>query len=182
METSALPTLSEQPLHHSECCATLSKTLIETLCRLLPSAPCLTLSIGCGTGLLEALVLLNYCTRLSIQAVEVRQDLIRYLPKENTQIVKGTWELCALAEEARAWLWVYPREAALVQMYVDRFGCDAVRLVVWLGPRMDLAEYEVIFQGEWEKRAHEDCGVRPYEALVSWHRRNATSYGNRTTY
>ena len=182
MEMSQLPALADQPLHHPGCCATLSKTLIETLCRLLPAAPHLTLSIGCGTGLLEALLLSCYCTRLSIQAVEVRHELIRYLPKENIQIVKGTWELCALAKEAIAWLWVYPREAALVQMYMDRFGWDTVTLVVWLGPRVDLAEYEVIFEGCWEKRAHVSCGIRPYEVLVSWHRRSARSCKDQTTY
>lgn len=177
MAANNLPALSERPLHHPDCCATLSKTLIETLCQLLPSAPSLTLSIGCGTGLLEALLLL-YSTNLNMQVVEVRDGVIRYMPDENTHLVKGTWELCNLAGEATAWLWVYPREAALVQKYLDNFGYVTVTPVVWVGPMFDLPEYEVLFGERWEKRIHENCGLKPYEALVSWHQRNITSCGN----
>lgn len=86
-------------------------------------------------------------------------------------IVHGTWALCALAGEAAAWIFVYPRRASLLQEYIEEYGNGAVMMIVWLGPRADFAEHkEVLDQlgSAWTAEIVESCGLRPYEILVVW--------------
>ena len=165
-----LPRLSSEPTQYSDCCCTLSEPLMMTLARLLPPDPSITLSIGCGTGLLEA-ILLRYCPGLRLRAIEVKREVICYLSDEIFEIAKGTWDLCPSAAVAAAWIFIYPRETALVDGYRKKFGQGAVTLVIWIGPRADLSDYEEIFRGSWTKHIHEDCGLSQYETMISWERR-----------
>lgn len=83
----------------------------------------------------------------------------------------GTWALCALAAEAAAWMFVYPRQASLLQNYIAEYGNGAVATVVWLGPRVDFAEHkEVLNQlgSAWKAEIVEDCGLSSYEILGVW--------------
>ena len=164
-----LPVLLQKPTQYSDCCCTLSKPLVTNLATMLPSKPSMTISIGCGTGLLEAF-LLQHCPELCLQAIEVRSEIIEYLPKENYELVRGTWDLSSTAVSATSWIFVYPREASLIKHYQEAFSGGAVSLVIWIGPRSDLPQCENMFGYPWIQRVHEDCGLSPYEAMVTWKR------------
>ncbi|KAI9369583.1 hypothetical protein BJX61DRAFT_536303 [Aspergillus egyptiacus] len=140
--STSLP-LSPTPLPN--CCLSLSRPLLTTLSTLLPSNPSsFTLSIGSGSGLLEALLMHRHPT-LHIEGVEVSPSVNLYLPEENLNIVSGTWELCPRAADAGAWMFVYPREPGLVRRYLDEFAGGKVEKVVWLGPKADWEDYSRVF-------------------------------------
>ncbi|KAF2091797.1 hypothetical protein K490DRAFT_31788 [Saccharata proteae CBS 121410] len=161
-----LPNLLDDPKHHPDCCLGLSKPLIDKLILLLPKAPDVSLSIGSGSGLLEAYLAQRNCR---IEGVEVNSNVNTYLPEESTYTVGGTWDLCDRAAAAKAWIFVYPRTPKLVTQYVETYGSAAVQVIVWLGPRVDWADFEACFQNlsGVQIEVGEDCGVvTPYEMLA----------------
>ena len=81
-----LPLLSNSATHHPDCCSSLFIALIAKLVSLLPPDPALTLSIGSGTGLLEALLLQHEST-IVLRAVEVTQDVKKHLPEGLVDVV-----------------------------------------------------------------------------------------------
>jgi hypothetical protein len=161
-----LPLLKEEPSLHPDCCASLSTELIATLLRILPKYPSLILSIGCGTGLLEAQVLSHHAD-FNLEGVEVSAGLNKYLPKDRMNIASGTWDLCSKAVAAHAWMFVYPREPKLVRSYVEKVDGSKVESIVWLGPRADWPDFEGCFLGHGLLIEHvSDSGLAPYEMLV----------------
>ena len=126
----------------------------------------MAISIGRGTGLLEA-ILLRECPDLCLQAIEVRSEIIEYLPKAIYEIVKGTWDLSSRALSATSWMFVYPREISLVMHYLEALSSEAVSLVIWIGRRSDVPECENMFGYPWIQRVYEDCGLNPSEAMIS---------------
>ncbi len=92
-----------------------------------PHGPLLTVSIGCGTGFAGA-ILLQFCPRLDLRAIEVSHDFIRYLSEQTVEIEKGTSDLYPLAGSAAAWIFIYPREASLMEHFLKSFGDGDVRL------------------------------------------------------
>lgn len=48
-------------------------------------------------------------------------------------IVHGSWALRALAGEAAAWIFVYPRQTSLLQNYIEGYGNGAVMMIVLVG-------------------------------------------------
>ena len=168
---------ASSPIHHPECCAALTRSLIALLASLLPPDPALTLSIGSGTGLLEALILHQRPT-LDIKAVEVPTTNNKYMPVERLQSVNGYRDICSLAADASAWMFVYPRDTWLLRRYVEAFGDQQCELIIWIGPRAD--ELEDQFFGEiWTKEDCETCALKDYEsmALVRLRLRFTTLYG-----
>lgn len=167
-----LPQLSHIPVQHADCCAALSSTLVAKVAQSLPSAPALTISIGSGSGILEALILRDR-PEVCLQAIEVSHDINLYLSAENVQIVSGTWDLCALAANSTAWIFVYPREFSLVEKYLQTFGSAAVQLLIFLGPKADISNMEALMESRaWKMEAIVECGVSQYEALLVWKRSN----------
>lgn len=165
-----LPQLTIQPTHHPDCCPSISRTSIKNIVQLLPSAPSLTISIGSGTGLLEALLLRQHPT-LFLRAIEVSENVNKYMPKESVEIVHGTWDLCAAAANATTWLFVYPRETSLLHRYMQRYGASSVRAAVWLGPVADFQEVDGVmkeYKSAWTRRLIGDCGLSQYEAMALW--------------
>lgn len=165
-----LPQLSKDPIQVADCCSSLSAELLSTLVAILPRQPALTLSIGSGTGLLEALIL-QQCSDIRLQAIEVSETVSQYLPVEAMNIVHGTWALYGLAGDAAAWMFVYPRQASLLQSYIGKYGDVSVVTVVWLGPRVDFAEHRQILDqlgSAWTAEIVEDCGISTYEILAIW--------------
>ncbi len=159
------------PIHLSDCCSSLSKSIIKRLASLLPSDPALTLSIGSGTGLLEAL-LLHQRPTLDLKAVEVPVANNKYLPADRVQIVNGYRDLCNLAADASAWMFVYPRDAWLLREYVQAFGTQRQKceLIIWIGPRADQLGND--FFGEmWIEEDFEKCALKDYETMALWKRR-----------
>lgn len=167
-----LPRLSNIPVQYADCCAALSSTLVANLAQSLPAAPALTISIGSGSGILEALILRDR-PEICLRAIEVSQDINQYLSAKNLQIVSGTWDLCAMAANSIAWIFVYPRDFSLVEKYLQNFGSASVQLLFFLGPKADSSNVKALMENRaWKREAIEECGVSQYEALLVWRRSN----------
>lgn len=138
--------LPSEPTGHPHCCLSISRGLIDLLGRTLPPGPAITLSIGSGTGLLESL--LAECNpHVRVEGVEAESSINEYIPEQNMHTVAGTWDLCSAAEEAEAWLFVYPKETKLVRKYLREYGNkEVLKTIVWLGPRSDWQDYNPILK------------------------------------
>ena len=156
------------PAHLPDCCSSLSVSLLKLLASLLPPGPALTLSIGCGSGLLEALLLYQR-PQLDLKAVEVPTTDSKYMPVDRLQIVRGCRDLCDFAGDASAWMFIYPRDTWLLREYIEAFGGQRCHLIIWIGPRAD--QLEGTFFGEmWVKEGMEECGLENYETMALWRR------------
>ena len=143
---------------------------MEYLASLLPPNPALTLSIGSGTGLLEALLLVQRPT-LNLKAVEVPTTNNKYMPVDKVEVVNGSRDLCSLAADASAWMFIYPRDTWLMQKYVQHFGVQKCELIIWIGPKADHPNIEKDLLGKvWIKEEFEDCGLKDYEIMALWRR------------
>lgn len=162
-----LPTLSDVPTHHPDCCLSLSNNLLATLDQTISTVHGPILSIGSGSGLFEAL-LASKNTAREVEGVEVSSSVNKYLPEESTYAVGGTWDLCSRAQDAAIWVFVYPRVPALVKRYFETFGGASVRLAIFLGPKADWADFEESFQatGFMSPEIFEECGLVPYELMA----------------
>ncbi|KAI5455993.1 hypothetical protein BGZ63DRAFT_418039 [Mariannaea sp. PMI_226] len=179
-----LPVLApgEPPIRHADCCLGLSSNLFRVLTAIFyekrpVSGKWTVLSVGSGTGLLEAL-LLGYvqshsneldesCLSLShlgIEGVEVyepssRTHLNKYLPEHARSTVRGTWEISPRAqdEDVLIWMFTYPRQTTLVVQYVKAAlePESSVKLLVWLGPVADWDEFRPCFQPSTPKGPNE---------------------------
>lgn len=164
-----LPCLTTTPVHHPDCCAALTSTLVSRIVQFLPPKPSFTISIGSGTGLLEALILQAH-PEVQLEAVEVPGlTLNQYLPEESIHVVSGTWDLCSRASKATVWMFVYPRETSLVRKYFDELGTHSVELLVWLGPRADYLAINQLMSSSWAMEMFDGCGSQ-YELLGVWRR------------
>lgn len=105
---------------------------------------------------------------LSVQGVEVASTVNRYIAEEDMHVVGGGWGLCPSAQQAAAWMFVYPRDPRLVTKYIETYGHDSVELIVWLGPRVDWADYVPCFRQSAfsDLTFPEDTGLAPYETMV----------------
>ncbi|KAJ7302306.1 hypothetical protein DFH08DRAFT_75883 [Mycena albidolilacea] len=158
-----LPTLTASASRHPSSCASLSLPLLDLLDAVLPPPSEVTLSVGSGTGLLEALFLQRHPHRSSpgyFLGVEVAQarPINRFLPEANTTVVLGTWAVApGEAERAEGLMFVYPRQPALVRAYLGR--ATRVRTVVWIGPRCDVDDFVGVMR-EWGEEDQEATGGR----------------------
>lgn len=158
--------LSESPQRFPGCCLGISSTLITYLVSILPKKPTFTVSIGSGSGLLEALIV-NH-DNVSVQGVEIASNVNRYIAEEDMNVVIGSWDLCSAAQEASAWMFVYPRDPNLIKKYIDTYAAHSLNTVLWLGPRVDWPDYESRFrQSSFSELVFpEDIGLTPYEMVV----------------
>ena len=166
------------PDHLPACCSSLSLSLIQHLASLLPPDPALTLSVGSGTGLLEAL-LLHQRPTLDLKAVEVPSINNKFMPVDKMKIVNGSRDLCDLAADASAWMFIYPRDTRLLQRYVRAFGDQKCELIISIGPRADQLKNDV-FREMWMKEDFENCGLRDYEIMTLWRRTKSDSKASPT--
>lgn len=144
-----LPQLTDKATVYSGCCLALSTPLVAHVHSLLPPAPALTLSIGSGFGLLEALLIAAPCSP-KIVGVEVVPSPNMYLSRANHRVVHGTRFHEPLAAEAEAWLFVYPRRVGLVTEYLTSYANLAVQKIIWIGPQADWDDYKGCFVDGWE--------------------------------
>jgi hypothetical protein len=83
-------------------------------------------------------------------------------------VVGGGWGLYPSAQQATAWMFVYPRDPKLITKYIDSYGDQAVEMIVWVGPRVDWADYEPCFCksafSNWS--VLENIGLTPYETAI----------------
>ncbi|EXF75870.1 hypothetical protein CFIO01_11385 [Colletotrichum fioriniae PJ7] len=202
----SLPPLTNEPQRHPDSCLTLSLPLIKALHAQLPPAPDLTLSIGSGTGLVEALLdslagtqegqNLTQAPYAALQAsgssssqaspaprAALNLTSIEIAPSPNTyhpchRTVPGTWALDPAAAEAKAWVFVYPKQVALVRKYMEAFasnesgGNGAVETVVYVGPRMDWDDFRGALEpfaesvDVWDEERMEGAGGQRWECVV----------------
>ncbi|KAJ5351812.1 hypothetical protein N7452_000786 [Penicillium brevicompactum] len=159
--------LSPSPTRFPDCCLGISSTFLDHIISLLPRKPSFTVSVGSGSGLLEALIT-DRDENVSVHGVEIGSTVNRYIAEEDMHVVTGGWGLCPAAQQASAWIFVYPRDPKLVKKYIDTYGNQSIDLIVWLGPRVDWADYEAQFaQSSFSSLAFpDDIGLTPYELMA----------------
>ncbi|CAG8923939.1 unnamed protein product [Penicillium salamii] len=158
--------LSPSPQRFPDCCLGISSTLLDHLISILPKKPTFTVSVGSGSGLLEALIANR--GDVSVHGVEIGSSVNRYIAEEDMHVVTGGWGLCPAAQKASAWIFVYPRDPRLIKKYIDTYGHLSVELIVWLGPRVDWPDYETQFTQSLfsDLDFPDDIGLTPYELMV----------------
>lgn len=132
--------LHDKPRHLPELCCGVSQPLMGLLLDHLPTDGSLVLSIGCGSGLLEAMLLRAARTSgraLGLSGVEVPSCVVHYLTAESVLRVAGTRDLHPEAMLATTLMFVYPRKPALVASYIKDCSNGALECVVWIGPSSD---------------------------------------------
>jgi hypothetical protein len=173
-----LPKISSVASQLPDCCLSISTKLLDILIQEVLSSSGhklrtgTILSIGSGSGLLEALLLdrlqaENIATNdivnagtlgkrdLSVIGVEVYQaegdPINKYLPEQAVATVRGTYSLSPLVSEGGvcALLFVYPRQKRLVAEYVEQVvkGKTSCDVILWLGPLADWTEFESCLKG-----------------------------------
>lgn len=162
-----LPQLTEKATVYSGCCLGLSTPLVAHLHSLLPPAPALTLSIGSGFGLLEALLVAAPYSS-NIVGVEVEPSPNKYLRAARHRTVYGTRFLDPLAAQALAWLFVYPKRVELVSEYVTAYGRDRVQTIIWAGPQADWDHCKGCFQTGWDVHTQgaDQVGGKAWELIA----------------
>ena len=167
-----LSSLTDMPKHYPDCCLAISQPLVQTLLSALPRAPQRVMSIGSGSGLLEATLLRSARDAIDIVGVEVSPTVNKHLLEQNTLFINGTWALHSEARSAAAWMFVYPREPRLVKLYLDVYASKNLELTVWLGPRCDWPDYAPIFKAcnLFRVALIEDCGAASYEMMAIMNR------------
>lgn len=174
-----LPVLSDEAKHHPDCCLSLSRCLVERLSQLFVDSarPGFVLSVGSGSGLLEALIVQCLQQRqiqdLWVEGVEVACEsgqMNRHLPEELNNIVEGTWALYERASTASALMFVYPRAPRLVQQYLGSImqNTSDTRLVIWLGPKADWNDFVACFESPGFNKVYfpTECGLLDYELMA----------------
>ncbi|RSM16859.1 hypothetical protein CDV31_004328 [Fusarium ambrosium] len=191
--TLELPRLQDAPVRHPNCCLSFSSKLIQILTRIFsgtvtPDGTSTVLSIGSGSGLLEALLLAHVEAKdgsgapsFNVEGVEVQQlsgkpPVNRYLPEQAIYTVRGTWDVVSRLQDpdVTALMFVYPRQPTLVAGYIKAVTEQDlhVRTIVWLGPMADWDVFEPCFmandkqQIELEKFQGADAGLDGYEMMV----------------
>ncbi|KAJ4402464.1 hypothetical protein N0V91_007178 [Didymella pomorum] len=162
-----LPRLNDRATVYSGSCLALSTPLVAHVHSLLPLTPALTLSIGSGFGLLEALLIAAPYSS-NIVGVEVAPSPNTYLPQTSHRVVHGTRFHEPLAAAAEAWLFVYPRRVGLVTEYLMSYGHDAVQKIIWIGPQADWDDYKPCF-AEWEVHTEnaDEVGGKAWELIAT---------------
>lgn len=168
----ALDKLSEKPAHFADCCPGVSKPLICAIVDHLPQSPALTLSIGSGSGLLEA-ILLEATERdrgeaVNLRGVEVPSCVNTHLPPERVLRVPGTTSLHPDVFLASCLMFVYPRNAMLIEMHLNANIDGAMEKLIWLGHRNDFfPEAQLLLSAAFYRlECIDGPGIPEYEVLV----------------
>lgn len=171
MATTLLQKLGSLPIHFSDCCPGISKPLVSAVADRLPEYPALTLSIGSGSGLLEAILLeeteTNNGQAANLYGVEVPPCVNTHLPDERVLRVPCTMSLHPDAMLASALMFVYPRNPSLVTLYLDAFIDGALEKVLWLGHRSDWPDaWKLLRAAFYQIELVEGPGFPEYELLA----------------
>ncbi len=160
--------VSDEPKLFPGCCAGLSRPMLKTLASRLPRHPAMVLSIGCGSGLLEGLLLLlDTDEKVNVYGVEVAACVNKHLPERRLLRVPSTSSLHPEAWLASTLLFVYPRQPTLLTRYIENFVHGALEQVVWFGHRSDWPEIEDVLTSYFNGiEVVEGPGMMEYELLV----------------
>ena len=196
--------LHHSPIRHAHCCLSISQTLLEILLTVFVhhgnsqrAGEEVVLSVGSGTGLLEALLQdhidrhrpVGSANPLTIEGVEVEQSgsaapsVNKYLAEQHMNMVRKTGDVSPrlLASNTTCVIFVYPRQTSLVLSYVETLSSSRslVVSVVWLGPIADWGDFRPCFEPllgcsipgfRQNMIVGQDSGLDDYEMMVSWTR------------
>jgi len=167
-EVSAISSsLTENPAYFPDCCAGISRPLLQVLADRLPPDPALVFSIGSGSGLLEALLVHTTKGRIKICGVEVPTCTNRFLPEKRLLRVPCTASIHPDAFLASTLMFVYPRMASLIARYIESSLDGALEEVVWLGHRNDWKDVEEVLRSSFSRfELLEGSGLPSHELLV----------------
>lgn len=179
-------TLTVKPTHHPECCLSISYRLFTCLSELVREAAeasheeTMLLSIGCGTGFLEAALAVHLqelnLPHVRVEGVEVASAETKYLSDELVHRVRGTRDICRRAASANILMFVYPREGELVKQYCTQFA-DNIHTMLWLGPRADFISQQDLLHnmdGFNGPLLLGNAGLAHYEIAVAYRSNTAT--------
>ncbi|KAK5173763.1 uncharacterized protein LTR77_002444 [Saxophila tyrrhenica] len=163
--------LDQTTKHYADLCPAISRPLVATLVDWLPPAPALTLSIGCGSGILEAILLHaaeeDHGKQLNLCAVEVPDCAVTHLPEDCVARVPNTFSIYDDAMLASTLIFVYPRQAKIIAMYLGAAKGTALEQIIWLGHRSDWPEAEeILLASSVQIQRVERPGTAEYELLV----------------
>lgn len=162
-----LAQVADEPQQFAGCCLAISKLLLSTLLSTLPRKPDLILSVGCGSGLLEGMLLESSHDDLNLFGVEVPSCDCPYLPAERVLRVSGTRSRHSDAILASVLVFVYPRVASLIASYVDACADGALEKLFWLGHRSDWADCEKIIHDSFtDVTVVENAGLPAHDIMV----------------
>ena len=162
-----LAEVGDEPQQFAGCCLAISKPLLQTLASTLPRNPNLILSVGCGSGFLEGLLLQMLPGELNLFGIEVPSADCRFLPAGRVLKVPGTRALHSDAIIASVLMFVYPRVPELIASYVDAFSDGALEKLVWLGHRSDWVDSEKIMYDSFvDVNVVHDAGLPAHEIMV----------------
>jgi len=162
-----LAEVGDEPQQFAGCCLAISKPLLQALASALPRDPDLILSVGCGSGFLESLLLQMLPGQLNLFGVEVPSADCEYLPLGRVIKVPGTRALHSDAIFASVVMFVYPRVPELIASYVNAFADGALETLVWLGHRSDWADCEkILYDSFVDVNVVQDAGLPDHEIMV----------------
>lgn len=162
-----LPQVVDEPKLFAGCCLAISKPLLQALISTLPCKPELILSVGCGSGLLEKLLLQLSNDTLDLYGVEVPGCPCPFLPVERVLRVSGSRSLHSDAILASVLVFVYPRVSTLIASYLEVCVDGALEKLVWLGHRSDwLDSKKLIFDSFIDVQMVENAGLPDHEIMV----------------
>lgn len=187
-----LPQLSDDAVRHPGFCLSISTGLVHLLSSVLNSCtadhqPTLVLSVGSGTGLLEAHLDAHWSENpdchITIEGVEIRtaedaKPVNKYLPEDKHSTVRRTWELSPRIPEAGALMFVYPREPGLITKYLQaaqETPNGLLSIAIWLGPKADWEVFEPCMTnvpGFGKPELLQGFGMAEFE-MMAYIRRNA---------
>lgn len=157
----------ELPIQFGDCCPGVSKLLLTTLADHLPRKPDVILSVGCGSGLLEALLIAVAGDELDLYGIEVPACHVKYLPDHRVLRVPSTASPHSEAMLASALVFVYPRKSTLLAQYLDMSLGGALEQAIWLGHKNDWPDFEKLLFAAFTKiELFERPGIPDYELLV----------------
>jgi hypothetical protein len=162
-----LADVGDEPQQFAGCCLAISKPLLQALASALPRDPSLILSVGCGSGFLEGLLLQMLPGELNLFGVEVPSADCDYLPAGRVLKVPGTRALHSDAIIASVLMFVYPRVAGLIASYVNAFADGALEKLVWLGHCSDWVDSEkIVYDSFVDVNIVHDAGLPAHEIMV----------------
>ena len=162
-----LARVDDEPQQFAGCCLAISKPLLQILLATLPQRPDLILSVGCGSGLLEGMLLRLSRDELNLYGVEVPSCDCAYLSPKQVLRVTGTRSLHPDAILASVLMLVYPRVASLIASYIEACAGGALEKLVWLGHRSDWADCEKIVGDSFAKVDFiSNAGLPGHEIMV----------------
>lgn len=95
-------------------------------------------------------------------------NINEYLLEEAIQLILGNWDICDFGKKGNTCSCVYPRLDLLIRR---AYRNGAVELIVLIGPKTDLMEFENAFlRSTWSKDVPTDFGLSQNEALHLWRR------------